>query len=309
MAGTKLHERSWRAWALAKRQHGIVTRRQLLELGLGRKAVAHRLAKGRLHRVHRGVYAVGWPEPTELGRWMAAVLACGPGARLSHRSAAALWGIAEAPAGPVDVTVPKDRFVRRPGIRVHRRGGGAPVTWRRGIPATSALKTLVDLATCVEAAALERAINEADKLGLADPDEVRSFAAGCSGLAGTPALRRVLDRRTFALTDSELERRFLPLARRAGLPMPLTGRRVNGFKVDFHWPGLRLVVETDGLRYHRTPAQQARDRRRDQVHTAAGLTPLRFTHAQVRYEPAEVVATLAAVAARLRTAFAASDPS
>ena len=98
----------------------------------------------------------------------------------------------------------------------------------------------------------------------------------------------MLDRRTFRLTDSELERRFLPLARAAGLPVPLTRQRVNGFEVDFFWPDLGLVVETDGLRYHRTPAQQARDRLRDQAHTAAGLTPLRFTHAQVRFEPGHV---------------------
>jgi len=112
-------------------------------------------------------------------------------------------------------------------------------------------------------------------------------------------LRELLDRRTFVLTDSELERRFLPIALAAGLPVPQTGRRVNGFKVDFYWPDLGLVVETDGLRYHRTPAQQARDRLRDQAHTAAGLTCLRFTHAQVRFDPDHVRATLTAVTRRL----------
>jgi very-short-patch-repair endonuclease len=111
-------------------------------------------------------------------------------------------------------------------------------------------------------------------------------------------LREVLDRRTFTLTDSELERRFLPIARSDGLPPPRTGHYLNGFKVDFFWPELGLVVETDGLRYHRTPAQQSRDRLRDQAHTAAGLTPLRFTHAQVRFEPRHVRATLEAAARR-----------
>ena len=101
------------------------------------------------------------------------------------------------------------------------------------------------------------------------------------------------------LTDSELERRFLPIARRAGLPPPQTGRPVNGFKADFFWPELGLVVETDGLRYHRTPIQQTRDRVRDQAHAAAGLTPLRFTHTQVAYEPDHVEGTLRAVARRL----------
>ena len=109
-------------------------------------------------------------------------------------------------------------------------------------------------------------------------------------------LRKLLDRQTFTLTDSALERLFLPIARRAGLPPPLTGQLVNGYKVDFYRPALALVVETDGLRYHRTPAQQARDRLRDQAHLAAGLRPLRFTHGQVKFEPAYVQTVLAAVA-------------
>lgn len=120
---------------------------------------------------------------------------------------------------------------------------------------------------------LERAVNEADRL----------------------------DRGIFRLTDSELERRLIPLARAAGLPLPLTGQIVNGFRVDFYWPGLDLVVETDGLRYHRTPSQQARDRVRDQAHAAAGTTALRFTFGQVRDDPAHVRATLMQTAARLRS--------
>ncbi len=113
------------------------------------------------------------------------------------------------------------------------------------------------------------------------------------------ALRKVLDCQTFVLTDSDLERLFLPIARSAGLPLPRTGRRLNGFKVDFYWPDLGLVVETDGLRYHRTPAQQARDRVRDQAHAAGGLTCLRFTHAQIRYGTEHVRATLVSVVRRL----------
>jgi very-short-patch-repair endonuclease len=113
-------------------------------------------------------------------------------------------------------------------------------------------------------------------------------------------LRDVLDRATFALTDSELERWFLAIAHRAGLPKPLTQQRVNGYRVDFFWPDLGLVVETDGLRYHRTATQQQSDRIRDQAHSAAGLTPLRFTHAQVMFEPAEVARVLESVHRRLR---------
>jgi very-short-patch-repair endonuclease len=113
----------------------------------------------------------------------------------------------------------------------------------------------------------------------------------------------VLDRRTFQLTDSELERRFLRLVRRARLPAPLTQQRVNGFRVDFYWPELRLIVETDGLRYHRTASQQAKDRRRDQQLVAAGFTVLRFTHAQVSFDGGAVVATLCAVADRVSSGF------
>jgi very-short-patch-repair endonuclease len=117
---------------------------------------------------------------------------------------------------------------------------------------------------------------------------------------GAAAVRKVLDYRTFTMTDSETELRFLPIAREVGLPVPLTQRWVNGFKVDFYWPDVALIVETDGLRYHRTPAEQARDRLRDQTHTAAGLTCLRFTRAQVRFEPGHVGAVLSAVAERRR---------
>ena len=125
------------------------------------------------------------------------------------------------------------------------------------------------------ASQLEAAVNQADKLDRSIPN-VRSALDAMQGRRGAPALRNILDRLTFVLTDSELERRFLPIARRAGLGKPLTGQRLSGFKVDFYWPELGLVVETDGLRYHRTTAQQARDLKRDQVHALAGLTTLRF---------------------------------
>jgi very-short-patch-repair endonuclease len=158
--------------------------------------------------------------------------------------------------------------------------------------------TLVDLAG-IDDRRLERAVNEADRLGLIDPSALRAALEAYRGRHGARRLRELLDRRTFRLTDSELERFFLPLAAQVGLPLPLTRQQVNGFRVDFFWPELRLVVETDGLRYHRTPAEQARDRVRDQTHLAAGFTPLRFTHEQVRYEAGYVRETLRDVARRL----------
>jgi very-short-patch-repair endonuclease/predicted transcriptional regulator of viral defense system len=288
-------------WKLTERQHGVVSRRQLLELGFHSDGVFHRIRTGRLHPVGRGVYAVGRPELSGEGRWMAAVLACGPDATLSHESAAVLWGVESSEGARAHVTVPPHLRRKRPGLVVHREALDATeIVSRRGIPVTTVHRTLLDLAKHVGPPTLEAAINAADREGLTNPERLRRALDGYAGKAGVAALRQVLDRQTFALTDSELERRFLPLARRAGLPLPLTGQWLNGFKVDFFWPDLGLVVETDGLRYHRTPAQQGRDRLRDQAHAAAGLTPLRFTHRQVRYEPRHVGATLTAVAKRLR---------
>jgi hypothetical protein len=168
----------------------------------------------------------------------------------------------------------------------------AELTRHHGIPVTSPICTLIDIAPRLSQAALERAVNEADRLNLASPDELRAALDGMRPRRGVATLRKLLDHHTFALTDSQLECRFLPIAAAAGLPLPLTQQAVNGFRVDFYWPDLGLVVETDGLRYHRTPAQQARDRLRDQAHIAAGLTALRFTHSQVRYESDYVRETL-----------------
>lgn len=260
------------------------------------------MSTGRLHPVWAGVYAIGRPQLTVYGRWMGAVLSCGPQATLSDQSAAALWELRRTGREHVHVTVPWPSTRRRPGIVVHRRKAldASDRTRHCGIPVTTPICTLIDIAPRLSRSELEAAVNEADKRHLTDPEGLRRALDWLPRRPGIAELRRTLDRRTFALTDSQLERRFLPIARKAGFPMPQTGRVVNGFKVDFYWPDLGLVVETDGLRYHRTPAQQTRDRLRDQKHVAAGLTPLRFTHAQVRFEPAYVQATLGAVARRLK---------
>lgn len=287
-------------WELARLQHGVVTRGQLLGINLQSGAIGRRVRSGRLHPVQRRVYAVGRPELSRHGWWMAAVMSCGPDAVLSDVSAAALHGILDPHAGPIDVTIPLADVRARPGLRVHRRSIGPDersVVER--IPVTTIERTLLDLARTIAPRRLEVAINAADKRDLTDPESLRAALNGYAGRRGVRTLRRVLDRRTFTLTDSELEREFLPLARAAGLGQARTGARLNGFKVDFFWPDLGLVVETDGLRYHRTPAAQARDRLRDQAHVAAGLTALRFTHAQVHHEPGYVRATLATVARRL----------
>ena len=294
--------RSQKAWKLTKRQHGVVARRQLLALGFNAREIEHRVGRGRLHPVMRGVYAVGWPQLTQKRRWMAAVLACGDGAVLSHRSAAALWGIAKEVRGPIDISVRRPCELRRPGLRVRGRPTLSPddIVAEDGIPVTAIAQTLVDLAAELDEMAVERAVNEADKRDLIDPEALRIALERYAGQPGAPTLRALLDKRTFRLSDSALEIAFRPIAAAAGLPPPLTKEMVNGWEVDFYWPDLGLIVETDGLRYHRTPSTQARDARRDRAHSLARMTHLRFTHDEVKYEPARVRRELSRVATLLR---------
>jgi very-short-patch-repair endonuclease len=222
---------------------------------------------------------------------------------LSHGSAAALWGIGRE-WREIEVTIRSASARRRDGVKVRRRPTLAErhVTEREGVPVTGLVQTLVDLAAVHKRPAVERAINEADRLDLIDPPTLRRALEVHRWEPGVRPLRAMLDRRTFRLTREELERRFLPLAEQVGLPLPLTKQWVNGFEVDFYWPDLGFVIETDGLRYHRTPAEQARDRLRDQAHTAAGMTQLRFTHEQVYYEPEHVLSVLRPTAQRLLAA-------
>ncbi|MGE5408754.1 MAG: DUF559 domain-containing protein [Syntrophothermus sp.] len=293
--------RSARTWRLVDSQHGAISRSQLLALGYTRDAIEHRLRTGRLHRVWRGVYAVGRADLPQEGRWTAALLACGDAAHLSHRSAAALYGIGDE-RGRIEVTLARRGECHRPGLTVRSRPGlpAADFATHRGIPVISIVRTLLDLATLDPRNRLERAVNEADKRGHVDPEALRRAIEARAGQPGVRTLRDVLDRDTFLLSDDELELLFRPLAREAGLPLPEAKAPVNGFEVDFYWPALGLVVETDGWRYHRTPSAQARDALRDQIHTASGLTPLRFSHYQVRYEPDHVRSILRATASRLQ---------
>lgn len=273
----------------------MITRKQLLALGYSAKAIRHRLADDRLHPVHRSTYAVGRPELERLGCWMAAVLACGPTAVLSHGTAAALWGIRRERPGAVEVSVTSTALRRVKGVVIHRRRSlrEVDISDHHGIPVTSPVCTLIDLAAEIGRGATEAAVNEADRLDLVDPETLRAALDDTPPRPGVGVLRDLLDRQTFTFTRSALERRFRRLAREAGLPNPKTCVVVNGFEVDFYWPELPLIVETDGLRYHRTPTQQKKDLLRDQAHTLAGIPRLRFSHAQVRDEPAYVRVTLA----------------
>jgi very-short-patch-repair endonuclease len=229
---------------------------------------------------------------------MAAVLSCGPEALLSHGAAAVLWGLMPSATG-IDVVVPEGVYRRRPGIRVHRRSGLAAEHRRRvaGIPVADPVSTLVDLAADAPDWRLERALNNADRLDLVDLEHLHATVDLLPPRHGLARLRRLLGGQP--LTDSGLERSFLAIVRLAGLPLPETQATVNGYRVDFYWSHIGLVVETDGWRYHRTAGQQATDHRRDQAHAAAGLTALRFAETQIRDEPERVKRTLVKVARRL----------
>ena len=231
---------------------------------------------------------------------MGAVLSCGRDALLSHRSAGALWGLVPQPRGKtIEVVVPLGRIPRRADVLVHRRVDLGPKHRREkaGIPVTDPVSTLVDLASCSPDWLVEQAVNAADRLELLATEALRGIVVGLRPRPGMARMRRVLG--LDALTDTGLERKFLAIVRAADLPRPETQVYVNGYRVDFHWPDLGLVVETDGWRYHRTSAEQATDHRRDQTHAIGGLTTMRFAEDQIRYEPDRVRRTLAAMVARL----------
>jgi hypothetical protein len=200
---------------------------------------------------------------------MAAVLACGDDAVLSHRSAAELWGVGREWEQRIDVTIRRRGVITRCGIKVRARPSlpSRSLVRRFGIPVTTPVQALIDLATELKLLRLERAVNEADKLDLVDPETLRRELDGYIGMPAVKTLRTMLDRHTFRLSDSDLEILFRPLARAAAFPSPFSKHRVLGYEVDFWFPDHGLIVETDGLRYHRTPSQQSRMAMRDQKHT------------------------------------------
>ena len=216
-------DRSVRIQALAARQRWVVGHEQLLGLGLTRSWIRHAVTSGRLHPRWPGVYAVGRAELSREGDWIAAVLTCAPGALLSHLSAAVLWQMCPVEADRIEVTVAAPRRPRRDGITVHRRERMRPdeVALRRGIPVTNPVRTLVDLAARFDREPLEAAVNSAVGAGLTRPERLRAALDDHARQPGVRALGRLLDAHTFRLTDSRLERLFIPVAIRAGLPRPL----------------------------------------------------------------------------------------
>ena len=285
---------------LAARQHGVVARRQLEALGFTAPGIKHRVACGRLHPVHRGVYAVGHASLAPRGWQLAAVLACGAGALLSHRSAAALWGLLPTARPLMDVTSGRSRRGGR-GIALHRvrRLDPSDRAKRDGIPVTSVARTLLDLADVVPPTLLERAFEEAERLSLLD---ACAIAAACDrgvGRRGVTRLRALVTahRPPVALIRSELERRFVGLCRRARLPLPAMNVVVAGLEVDAVWPDRRLVVELDGHAFHRTTAAFERDRERDATLALAGFRVVRFTYRRLDTEPEAVAGIVRALLA------------
>lgn len=281
---------------LASRQHGVVARRQLIAAGVTREAIAHRARTGRLHPLHRGVYAVGHLALSPTARDLAAVLASGPRAVLGHRSAAVAWRLLPRRDARVEILCCGPRRDGRPGIVVRRTQAlpEADVRYLDGVPVSSPGRTLLDLAATAAPAELERALNEALVRRLVDPAHLLTSAVS---RRGARTLRSLLETGP-APTRSEAERRLLTLVRRAGLPRPGTNTRVHGWEVDALWPAERVIVEVDGYAFHAGRSAFERDRRRDAELQAAGFRVLRFTWRQVVGSPEAVVVHLAAVLAR-----------
>ena len=281
---------------MAGHQHGVVSHAQLLAAGLTRRSIERRAQSGRLHRVHRGVYAVGHTAPMPLSREAAALLACGDGAVLSHRSAGAAWGILERPVALVEVTVVGPDCGARPGVRVRRarRIASEDVDLQDGLRLTGPARTLLDLASVLSMRALRRAVNETLVLGLADEEALWAVLDRSRGRRGRSQLGRLLaDGRGPSLTRSEAERRLLELIAAAELPRPETNVRVGACEVDFLWREHRLVAEVDGYAFHGTRAAFERDRVRDAEFQARGYAVLRITWRQIVEAPEATIARLA----------------
>jgi predicted transcriptional regulator of viral defense system len=279
---------------VAERQHGIVGYPQLRSLGLSRQSIDHRVRTGRLHRVHRGVYAVGHKRLTQRGRWMAAVLAGGECAHLSHRSAAALWQLLPA-RGPLHVTTPRE-LRNRDGIKFHSQPMQLDeLTTCDGIPTTTVARTLLDIAA-TEPDQLERAFNEAEYRRLWDATGVADLVRRYPRRAGTPALAYLLDTGAQGVTREELEHRFHALVAQFDLPRPLRNQPLQledrTIYPDAMWPDAKLIVELDSRAAHETTSRFDTDRERDRLLALEDWTPIRVTWMHVTVDADRLAADL-----------------
>lgn len=290
---------------LAERQYGVVARRQLLALGVTPRGIHSRVTRGILIPLHRGVYAVGHRQLRAEGRWLAAVLAVGPGAVLSHRDAAALHGMRKAPESPkVSVTTTSTaRTVAGVWLFPRRRLTADDRTVARGIPVTTPARTLVDLAPLLTAGQLAATLGETDRRGMLDPAAVqralkRTKSRHGQGHRRLTAALDAHERHGAALLRSELEERFLDLVLSARLPRPRLNAWIGDVEVDALWPDERVVVELDGWAHHKERAAAARDRDKTNRLQVAGYVALRFMHGDLVARPAEVAAAIRAALAQ-----------
>jgi Protein of unknown function (DUF559) len=287
---------------LADRQHGVVARWQLIELGLSRRAIEWRLANRRLHRVYQGVYAVVLRSISPRGHRMAAVLAYGRRAVLSHRQAGSEWGICQFNQRRSQVTVPKTGRANRPHIRVHHADlHPEDVTVHNGIPVTSVARTLLDIAPDTASGNLLRMVEEADRRAIFDLGAVERVIARNLHHKGAKRLSAVItDYREPPPVRSEFEREFLELIEREGIPRPLINTEVCGAEVDICWPDAKLIVELDGRGYHSSPHAFETDRLRDARLLKAGYVVLRITYRRLRADPQGVIDDIFALLRRPR---------
>lgn len=282
--------------AIARRQHGVISASQLADVGVAQRAISRRVAAGRLHRLHRGVYAVGHTRLGARGHWIAAVLACGDGAALCHASAAALWGIRRSDATWIDVVVPTGAGrAKRTGIRLHRVRTLRPaeVTTQDAICVTTPARTLLDLAGTLATDPLHRALDRAEILELTDYPALDAIARAHRHHRGAGPLRAAIaGYLAGTMTRSDLEDLFLSICHRHGLPRPRVNHQLDGTEVDFLFAAQRLIVEVDGWRYHRTRRAFDQDRARDAAHLTRGYRTVRLTDRQLERDETGVVTTL-----------------
>ncbi|MDX6688617.1 MAG: hypothetical protein QOG15_74 [Solirubrobacteraceae bacterium] len=285
----------------ARRQHNVIALRQLRELGLSDSAVRSRVAAGRLHRVHPGVYAVGHPNLTGHGRWKAAELVCGADSALSHRSCGGLRGLRPDNRAVIDVTTPSGNpGRRRAGIVAHQGKDLLPrdIQSVDGIRCTSLARTLLDLAEVLDQRGLERVLDQAEILQVLDMTAINDVLTRADGRRGAPILKNILGEHYpgSTVTKTTIEELFLQICRDAHVPRPEVNVWIpipgEEWQVDFVWRQQRLIVETDGHETHGTRQAFERDRRRDQRLTLEGWSVIRFTWRQILNEPHYVADTL-----------------
>ena len=269
---------------IASREHGVVTRAELLRAGISRDEIKQRLRVGALIREYKGVYRVGHRAPSVEARYLAAVRACGPGALLCGRAAGHLLGLLKGPPPPPEVMTPTERRIEGIATRRSRLMDSRDATeWKR-IPVTTVARTLVDLAAVLSLDDLARACHEAGVLHRTTPGQVEVVLARRPNSRGAAKLRVIL-RGEVRVTLSKLERSFLSLLRDAGLPLPETNRPASGRRVDCRWRGHRLTVELDSYRFHHSRHAWEKDRRREREARARGDEFRRYTYGDVLEDP------------------------